>query len=526
MRKIYFLVLLGLIQCLGLESFGQENLPNLSDSTKFQEFVIKQKEIQGLSIRFLLQKNLISDSIPADSILKFTELTPGVLTSESITQLDLLPKLLDTLKIFNPSWEFLVLTQPTTFNATQEYVANLLRNRDIQIVGSESGSGKDLVLLASNFQYVPFFKYKLPFITDFKLLLVSVIIIFFLVSAISMILFMLVFKAKRNREEQLKKDYEPIIADAISSLLFEKDLEELNQMSDVEIQLIFPEGFLSKSLFQSVLIEKIIGLNKKMKGDFKLKLKALYKRFGLDKLTISDLNSKRWDKVASALGQLNEMDLFEWAPEVKKFTNSPNFHVRTQAVGAFLNLSEKMDLTFLKDQTYPLSSWQEMNYLRIIKSLYKNNKELQMSSLFESENQSVRLFGYKLVRFIGKVDMLGNLETLAPNASDEEKIEIIKTYEFIGAHMQADFVNDCLVTENKKLQNVAAHALGVIGNENSINILENLLKIKLDLKSKMIFLRSLQNLDADRFEKFTRNQIDPDMKRIKIHLLDPLLNNV
>jgi len=42
----------------------------------------------------------------------------------------------------------------------------------------------------------------------------------------------------------------------------------------------------------------------------------------------------------------------------------------------------------------------------------------------------------------------------------------------------------------------------------------------------MIFLRSLQNLDADRFEKFTRNQIDPDMKRIKTHLLDPLLNNV
>lgn len=525
MRKICFLVFIGLIQCLAVKSFGQETQPDLSDSTAFQEFVNKQKEIQGLSIRFFLPKTVITDSIPADSIFKFTELTPGILTSEPISQLDLLPKLLDTLKVFNPGWEFLILTQPTTFDAAQEYVANLLRNGDIQIAGAEVTPKEDLVLLASNFQYVPFFKYKLPFVSDYKLLIVTVIITFFLISAMSMILFMLIFKAKRNREEQLKKDYEPIIAEALSSLLFEKELEELNEMSDAEIQKIFPADLLVKSLFQSVLIDKIIGLNKKMKGDFKDKLKALYQKFGLDKVTLSDLNSKRWDKVASALGQINEMDLIELVPEVKKFANSPNFHVRTQAVGALLNLSDKMDLTFLKDQTYPLSSWQQMNYLRIIKFLYQS-KELQMLSLFESENQSVRLFGYKLVRLIGRVDMLVNLEKMAPSASDEEKIEIIKTYESMGAFMQADFVNDCLVSENKKLQQVAAQAIGVIGNEKSALILENLLKSQPEFREKMIFLQSLQNLDADRFEKFTRVQTDSDTKRIKRHLLDPLLRHV
>ena len=34
---------------------------------------------------------------------------------------------------FLQGWEFLILTQPTTFDATQEYVANLLRNGDIQM---------------------------------------------------------------------------------------------------------------------------------------------------------------------------------------------------------------------------------------------------------------------------------------------------------------------------------------------------------------------------------------------------------
>ena len=273
------------------------------------------------------------------------------------------------------------------------------------------------------------------------------------------------------------------------------------------------------------MIEKIIGLNKKMKGDFKDKLKALYQKLGLDKVSMANLHGKRWDKVATGLVQINEMDLIEALPEVKKHANSPNFHVRTQAIGTLLNLSEKMDLTFLKDQNYPLSSWQQMNYLRIIKFLYPN-KELQMLSLFESENQSVRLFGYKLVRLIGRVDLLENLEKSATNAPDDEKIEIIKTYADLGAYMQADFLNKCLLSENPKLQQAAAQAIGVIGNNESVPIIENLLKSQPDFPMKMILLKSLQKLDSDQFEKFTRIQTDFDTQRIKRHLLDPLLNHV
>lgn len=321
------------------------------------------------------------------------------------------------------------------------------------------------------------------------------------------------------------KDYEPMIAEALTAILFEKEIDEIKGLSEAEVQAIFPADLLSRPLFQSVLIEKIIGLNKKMKGDFKDKLKALYQKLGLDKVSMANLHGKRWDKVATGLVQINEMDLIEALPEVKKHANSSNFHVRTQAIGTLLNLSEKMDLTFLKDQNYPLSSWQQMNYLRIIKFLYPH-KELQMLSLFESENLSVRLFGYKLVRLIGRVDLLENLEKSAPNALDDEKIEIIKTYADLGAYMQADFLNKCLLSENPKLQQAAAQAIGVIGNNESVPIIENLLKSQPDFPMKMILLKSLQKLDSDQFEKFTGIQTDLDTQRIKRHLLDPLLNHV
>ncbi len=525
MRKVLFFILVPLFFVGTSNAIGQQNQPDLTDSVAFHDFLIKQNEVPGLSVRFILENKILTDSIPAASLFGFTELTSGGLVSSAFSQLNQFTKLRDTLKLLNPKWEFLIFSQPSSLTASQEYVANLLRNGDIQIVGQSNLSSNDLILLASKLPYKPLAQYKFQVISDYKLFVVTVIIVFFFVMALLMILFMLVFKAKKNKREQLTKDYEFLIVGPLTNLLFEKELDEIKKLSDAEINDIFPATLLSKALFQHVLIDKIIGLNKKMKGDFKNKLKALYQRLELNKVSLGNLKSKQWDRVATGLVQINEMDLIEALSEVKKFTNSPNFYVRSQAVGTLLNLSDKMDLVFLKDQTYPLSAWQQMNYLRIIKFLYQS-KELHMKSLFESENQSVRLFGYKLVRLIGLVDFLEDLGKLAPNASDEEKIEIIKTYEVLGAHMQADFVNDCLLSENPKLQQAAAQAIGEIGNKESVTILENLLKSQPEFRLKMILLKSLQNLDSNQFEKFTSIQMDFDTQRIKRHLLDPLLRHV
>ncbi len=111
-----------------------------------------------------------------------------------------------------------------------------------------------------------------------------------------------------------------------------------------------------------------------MKGEFKEKLKALYRKLDLDKRSIDSLKSNRWDKVTMGLVQINEMDLVEALPRVKYHANSSNFQVRTQAVATLLNLSEKVDLTFLRDQTFPLSLWQQMNYLRIIRFVSHQKK--------------------------------------------------------------------------------------------------------------------------------------------------------
>ena len=316
-----------------------------------------------------------------------------------------------------------------------------------------------------------------------------------------------------------------MIVDPLTSLLFEKDLQELIDLDQVTLNDYVPASMISKPIFREVMIDRIIGLNKKMKGDFKEKLKALYRKLDLDKMSIQALNHSKWDRVAMGLVQINEMDLVEALPKVKEHTNSSNFHVRSQAVATVLNLSERVDLTFLRDQTYPLSLWQQMNYLRIIRFV-NHQKKLNLEILFESTNPSIRIFGYRLVKTLGRVDLIDVLATLADRVSPEEKVEILEIYGALGAHMEVNFVNECLRSADQNLMLAAAKTASVIGNADSIRILIELIDSEADLRRKQVLMKSLFDLDAQSFDRLYASGGDFEMKKIKDHILDPLLQNV
>ncbi|HSF52883.1 MAG TPA: hypothetical protein VLA71_03990, partial [Algoriphagus sp.] len=322
------------------------------DSIGFRDFLILQKEVPGLSYRYLLSEKKLSESLVSDSVYRFSKTDSGFVSGlfsdfNRIKELEI-PLIRDSLRY---RLQYVIFSEPSSQSGTQEYLANLIRNGDYQVKFEEVETSEDLVSLASKSPYSPFQKVKLRFFSDYQLFGVTVIIFFFFFVAFIMIVFMLVMKVRKNKRENLLKEYERIIIDPLTSLLFEKELKEIQDMDQKELNDFFPDQLLSKPLYKDVLIDRIIGLNKKMKGEFKEKLKALYKKLGLVKISIESLQNKKWDRVTMGLVQINEMDLVEALPEVKKFTDSSNFHIRSQAVATLLNLSEKVDLTFLRDQT-------------------------------------------------------------------------------------------------------------------------------------------------------------------------------
>ncbi|MBN3519128.1 hypothetical protein JYB62_03860 [Algoriphagus lutimaris] len=522
---VYFIVVLFTIN-LG-ESFAQDSLP-YRDSTSFFKFLEQQEEIPALVYRFKLELKEGSEALLADSTFQFSQLDNSTWISKTYPNFSSwyaagAEYLASDPPLLQP--EFLVYEEVSDYQATLDYVSNLLRNQDIFIPESSLEVGDELVMLANLVPYEPMVKYRFHFFSDYKLVIVVSLIVFFLIMAIGMILFMVVIKTRHSKIEALKEKYEAQIIGPLSEVLFEKSEEEINLMTDADIYAIFPEKDFKKKLFKEVLIDKIISLNKKMKGDFKDKLKSLYKKFKLDTISYNNLKSKRWDVVTRGLVEINEMDVVEALPVVRDLTNASNFYIRSQSIATLLNLSEKVDLSTIKKQSYPLSRWQQMNYLRIIKYL-QIQKSLNIDTLFYGENQTIRLFGYKLVRMLGRVDLIGQLAEIAPNVDDVEKIEILKTYKIIGIHTEATFVNQCLRSENPELVVAAAKASGVIGDQVSAHILIELLNDQPSFQLKMLFLDNLMKLDQTMYQEYISKSNDLELNQIHAHLIDPLLQHV
>ena len=206
--------------------------------------------------------------------------------------------------------------------------------------------------------------------------------------------------------------------------------------------------------------------------------------------------------------------------------NSENFYVRSQAVATLLNLSQKADLTFLRDQTFPLSEWQQMNYLRIIKFV-NNYKPLSIEVLFQSQNPTIRIFGVRLIRMLGRVDLIGHLNGVCNTASEEERLEILETFEVLGAHMEIYFINNCLQSESEKVAFYAAKAAASLGDTDSVEIIfKRLSSGQHSFKLKKQLLRALYSLDKSRFDQITLGKVDPTTVQLRAHILDPMLSYV
>lgn len=517
--------ILFLFFCSSLDLYSQGVRDILPDSVSLVEELKNHAYIPNLSYRIqVLGEELPESQQVIDSTFLWTRNERGYLSPdfENGAQLE---SLVSDLPENSVELQFYVFGEKSSIDGVYRFLETLVDTGDFVYAQNQKSTDRDLVLIANRYHYQPIEAYKNLLLSDNQLFGVTLINVFFVLAAVSMIIFMLIFKKRRNQREEQIKDFENEIIGPLTSLLFEKSVDQINEMSKAEADAIFQDGIIQKKLFKIVLIDKIIGLNKKMKGDFKDKLKLLYQKFGLIEITQQNLEHRKWEKIARGLVQVNEMDLKMLLPLVKEHVNSSNFHVRSLAGATLLNIAEKVDLNFLRDQNYPLSDWQQMHYLRIIKYIAPS-KSLQISKLFGSTNQSVREFGFKLVRMLGRVDLIQELHEINEKVSLEERVELIKTYDSLGAHMEVDFINSCMKSNHPELKKEAIKCAGNLGNEESEDIIILLITENPEFKIRKILLNSLLKLNPVRFEQFVSDFPMEENLKIKAHLFDPVLSHV
>ncbi|WP_373493918.1 hypothetical protein [Aquiflexum sp.] len=409
-----------------------------------------------------------------------------------------------------------------------EYLDNLIRNELFDpsgIVNNSFTNEGELVLLGTKTAFRPYYKLKVKILSDIKMLLLLACLGMFLIASLIMVLVMFVIKSKKRRKEVLTLRFKNLCYGPISDLLFDDEPERLKQLKREELVCLFPKGHLDIDLFKDVMIQEIISLNKNMKGDFKARLKLIYRKLELDKHSIKKLSFKRWDVVTSGIVEINEMDVIEAVPIVGKLTSHVNFYIRSNAVATMLNISEDMTLKVLADQRYPLSKWQQMKYYRIIK--YLNNKgNVQFDLLFESKNESVRVFGIKLVRYLGLVDRLSVLRQMYRTASINEKIEILKCYDNFNHLEGLDDIHTDLSTSDKTLFLNVVKVLKNLGSEVSQIILMEWFRKTKDFECRLKILDAVNSLNPELVTLSNFSANEEQVNQIIAHLKDPILNHV
>lgn len=419
---------------------------------------------------------------------------------------------------------YILFKKESNPEALLEYLDNLIRNE--LFAPSVAGDGGELMLLANRTAFKPFYQIRLRILSDLKMIVLLFSLILFFLASVFLVGFMFFVKSKKRRTEVMTQRFKSLCYEPLSNLLFEYELDELKDFSAQKIWEFFPNAQAGNHLFKDVMIQEIISLNKNMKGDFKSKLKLIYRKLNLVDHSFKKLESSQWDIVTTGLVEINEMDVLEAAPIVQKFTHHENFHIRSQAVATYLNISNDMTLQVLVHQTFPLSRWQQMTYFRIIRFLTNQGTKVQVERLFDSYNESVRIFGYRIVRYLGLVDRLEILKEKYPNASRDEKIEILKCFDVFSFTDAIEYVHQDIYTEDKDLYVAAVKVLQNIGTVISQTILIERIEHLVDFDCLKATLEALKAMNPVLVEKELESSLKEEIRQMLAHLQDPILCDV
>jgi hypothetical protein len=522
-RYLYKPVLVFVLMVFTHSIQAQDSL-SLHIESKLKEV---SQEIPGLS--FVLEVQEGERDLVKFSLKKSKE--EGLWVSDTLYDFRNVTKLRDTLHAATGTkgdLTFLIFGKVAGQAAANEFLDNLSRN-DLFITESHSPASGfeegELLVLASKVNFSPYYKLKNKILDDTKLLLLTATVFVFLLASIVLVTIMYVIKVRKGKRDILTAKFKELSFEPISNLLFEHTLEQLQSFDKEKFESFFPVGHLEKNLFKDVMIQEIISLNKNMKGDFKLKLKTIYRKLGLDSHSIQKLSSKKWDRITAGIVEINEMDVVEAVDKVRQFTKSENFNIRSNAVATLLNISNDPELKVLVDQDFPLSRWQQMVYFRIIKFI-NNSQKVKVDLLFESKNESVRVFGYKLVRYLGLFELLETLSEKYKNATVAEKCEIIKSFDVFSYQDSLNLLHRDLSTSDRGLFISVVNVLKNIGNPISEVVLFEKLKTDLDFESKKAVMKTLNHLNPDQLAEWVQKSSEQEVNQIFEHLMDPVLSHV
>lgn len=154
---------------------------------------------------------------------------------------------------------------------------------------------------------------------------------------------------------------------------------------------------------RAMLTELLMELVQDVSGEARRRLLDLYQDLGLQEDAYRKLNSRNWEKVSHGILELSQMQVTQGYYQIRRYVNHHRSILRKQAQQAIVSLTEEGIGYFLDTAEHPISDWQQMELMEILRRK-ERFRPPNFKNWLPSENDHVVLFALRLIRTYQQVN--------------------------------------------------------------------------------------------------------------------------
>ena len=276
-------------------------------------------------------------------------------------------------------------------------------------------------------------------------------------------------KHKTSRKAEIKKELAPMI----SKFLFFTEEDPLDARWEyVQLKIEIRE-LLKDRLTRTVLSEVLQDLKKDVSGSARKELLNLYSDLGLQEDALQRLKSRHWEVLSRSILELTEMEVQGAYSLIKKHINHRSSIVRKQAQIATVSLKSEGISYFLDTNRYPISEWQQLKLLDVIRHL-EGFEAPKFKNWLTSKNTYVVLFALRLIKYYKQNDAGKAIIRLVNHRNQQIKIEAIQCIREFFIQEAKEPLKKAFPKGNEEVKLLILDTLGLIGDINDIEFLQNI----------------------------------------------------
>ncbi len=343
------------------------------------------------------------------------------------------------------------------------------------------------------------------------LFLIMILILYFIVLSIVLMILVLTsrtwdayFKRKRNR---LKNNYHEIIADYL--------FKESNE--NIVPSILFKQG---SRFRKNILIDVMLDLFNSLEGDIANKLRALYLNLRLERVSILKTKSRKWNMKVRGFQELSSIDAENAGKYIKRYLNSYNNELRSEAYIAFVRLNKDNPFGFLNLVDSYFTVWEQ---LKVHAIAVKYNVTIpDFGPWLKSKNDTVILFALRMIIIYKQQETANEIKTCLKHHNPQVR-EL--AYTAIGELNLLDLQTDLLDSYSKetfKNRVTILNSLGRLPDEKLFSFYEKVIRECDDFRLRLNASLNLYHIGSPGQKLLfqIKEHMAPELDNIYLHVTD------